>query len=93
MSSPWSARVEVAPATSRLLIERAHEELLAGNAGDPRLEDVRPLVRESWRRSLASDATAEGLPRLDMTADEYDVYDTATGRAFRLVKHRQNAKV
>ena len=30
---------------------------------------------------------------LDMTADEYDVYDTATGRAFRLVKHRQNAKV
>lgn len=77
MSSPWSARVEVAPATSRLLIERAHEELLAGNAGDPRLEDVRPLVRESWRRSLASDAAAEGLPRLDMTADELEAYRRA----------------
>ncbi|MCK6079571.1 GAF domain-containing protein [Microbacterium sp. EYE_5] len=77
MSSPWSTRVEVAPATSRLLIERAHEELLAGNAGDPRLEDVRPLVRESWRRSLASDAAAEGLPRLDMTADELEAYRRA----------------
>ena len=77
MSSPWSARVEVAPATSRLLIERAHEELLAGNAGDPRLEDVRPLVRESWRRSLASSAAAEGLPRLDMTADELEAYRRA----------------
>lgn len=77
MSSPWSARVEVAPATSRLLIERAHEELLAGNAGDPRLADVRPLVRESWRRSLASDAAAEGLPRLDMTADELEEYRRA----------------
>lgn len=77
MSSPWSARVEVAPATSRLLIERAHEELLAGNAGDPRLEDVRPLVRESWRRSIASDAAAEGLPRLDMTADELEAYRRA----------------
>ena len=77
MSSPWSARVEVAPVTSRLLIERAHEELLAGNAGDPRLEDVRPLVRESWRRSIASDAAAEGLPRLDMTADELEAYRRA----------------
>ncbi|THE08557.1 transcriptional regulator [Microbacterium oleivorans] len=77
MTSPWSVRTEVAPATSRLLIERAHEELLAGNAGDPRLADVRPLVRESWRRSLASSAAAEGLPRLDMTADELEAYRRA----------------
>ena len=52
MSSPWSSRREVSPETSRLLIERAHEELLAGNAADERLRDVRSLVRDSWRRSL-----------------------------------------
>jgi serine/threonine-protein kinase RsbW len=30
---------------------------------------------------------------LDMTADEYDIRATDTGRAFRLVKHRQGASV
>jgi serine/threonine-protein kinase RsbW len=30
---------------------------------------------------------------LDMTADEYDVTGTETGRQFRLVKHRQGATV
>lgn len=46
MTSPWSVRTEVAPATSRLLIERAHEELLAGNAGIP-----------GWRTSARSCAS------------------------------------
>ncbi|WP_127473598.1 GAF domain-containing protein [Microbacterium sulfonylureivorans] len=74
MSSPWSQRREVSPETSRLLIERAHEELLAGNAGDERLADVRALVRESWRRSLESLVGAEALPPLDLDADALDEY-------------------
>lgn len=77
MPSPWSERHEVSPETSRLLIERAHEELVAGNAGDQRLGDVRTLVRDSWRRSLDSLAGAEGLPPLDLTADELEAYRKA----------------
>ncbi|MFJ6651786.1 GAF domain-containing protein [Microbacterium sp. NPDC091313] len=75
MPSPWSTRLDVAPATSRLLIERAHEELVAGD--DRRLTDVRPLVRESWRRAVASAVGPEGLPRLDLTADELEAYRRA----------------
>ena len=74
MPSSWSTRREVAPVTSRLSLERAHEQLLAGNLADPRLADVRPLVRDSWRRSLASAVGAEQLPRLDLSDEELDVY-------------------
>jgi hypothetical protein len=74
MSSPWSPRREVSPQTSRLLIERAHEELVAGNDADPRMRDVRPLVQESWRRSLASLVGAEGLPPLDLASAELEEY-------------------
>ncbi|MGP3533594.1 GAF domain-containing protein [Microbacterium sp. RD1] len=77
MSSPWSTRPEVAPDTSRLLIERAHDELVAGNLSDRRLADVRPLVWESWRRSLASAAGPEGLPRLELIADDLEAYRRA----------------
>lgn len=77
MSSPWSLRPGVAPDTSRLLIERAHDEFVAGNSADPRLGDIRPLVRESWRRSAASLVGAEELPRLDLTADELERYRLA----------------
>jgi hypothetical protein len=77
MSSPWSPRREVSPETSRLLIERAHEELLAGNAADQRLMDVRPLVRESWRRSLDRLVGAEGLPPLDLGEEAIDEYRRA----------------
>jgi hypothetical protein len=77
VSSPWSQRREVSPETSRLLIERAHEELVAGNAADERLNDVRMLVRESWRRSLDSLVGAEGLPPLDLTAEELEAYRRA----------------
>ncbi|SFR87820.1 Transcriptional regulatory protein, C terminal [Microbacterium sp. cf046] len=74
MSSPWSPRREVSPQTSRLLIERAHEELVAGNPADRRMRDVRPLVQESWRRSLASLVGAEGLPPLDLAVEELEEY-------------------
>lgn len=77
MSSPWSPRREVSPETSRLLIERAHDEFLAGNGQDERLRDVRTLVRESWRRSLESLVGAEGLPPLDLDAETLDEYRRA----------------
>ena len=74
MPSSWSPRREVSPETSRLLIERAHEELVAGNAADERLRDVRDLVRESWRRSLESLVGVEGLPPLDLGAHALEDY-------------------
>lgn len=77
MSSSWSQRREVSPETSRLLIERAHEELVAGNTADERLHDVRLLVRDSWRRSLDSLVGAEALPPLDLTAEELEAYRRA----------------
>lgn len=77
MPSPWSSRREVSPETSRLLIERAHEELVGGNIGDPRLGQIRPLVQDSWRRSLAHLVGAEGLPPLELGDDELDAYRRA----------------
>ncbi|GAA3637580.1 GAF domain-containing protein [Microbacterium awajiense] len=77
MSSPWSSRRDVSAETSRLLIERAHEELLAGNAADERLADVRDLVRDSWRRSLEGLVGVEGLPPLDLDSDSLDEYRRA----------------
>ncbi len=77
VSSPWSQRRDVSPETSRLLIERAHEELVSGNTADQRLLDVRPLVRDSWRRSLASLVGAEGVPPLELTAGELEAYRRA----------------
>ncbi len=74
MSSPWSSRREVSPETSRLLIERAHDELVHGNSGDQRLLDVRPLVRESWRRSLAGLVGAEALPPVALSPAELEEY-------------------
>jgi len=72
--SPWSSRREVSPETSRLLIERAHEELVVGNVEDPRLEHIRPLVHASWRRSLANLVGAEGLPPLELGDEELEAY-------------------
>lgn len=77
MSSAWSVRREASPENSRLIIERAHEELVAGNTADVRLDDVRPLVRESWRRSLAHLVGAEGLPPLELAAAQLDEYRAA----------------
>lgn len=74
MSSPWSSKREVSPENARLLIERAHDELVTGNPGDPRLLDVRPLVRESWRRSVAGLVGADAPPPLDLGAPELEEY-------------------
>lgn len=74
MPSSWSRGRDVSPESSHLLIARAHDELVAGNADDERLRDVRPLVRESWRRSLDSSVGAEALPPLDLVTAELEAY-------------------
>ncbi|SDQ55301.1 GAF domain-containing protein [Microbacterium sp. cf332] len=77
MSSSWSAQWDVAPESSRLLIERAHDELLAGSDADRRLADVRALVRDSWRRSIANLVGAEALPPLDLDERAIAAYRSA----------------
>jgi len=77
MSSPWTPSREASSENSRLIIERAHDELVAGNLGDVRIGDVRPLVRESWRRSLEKLVGAEGLPPLDLSALQLEDYRRA----------------
>lgn len=76
MPSGWQPAREHSPAP-RLLIERAHEELVAGNLADRRLQQVRALVRESWERSWRQRVGAEGLPPLDLTGAELDAYRLA----------------
>lgn len=77
MPSPWQSSREPAAAVSRLLIERAHEELVAGNVDDTRLQSVRALVRESWERSWRQRVGAEGLPPIELTAEALDAYRLA----------------
>lgn len=77
MTSNWSRRRDVSPETSRLLIERAHEEFVAGNPADRRLLDVRELVRDSWRRSLAGAVGAEDAPPIELTGADLDAYRLA----------------
>ena len=77
MSSSWSAQWDVAPESSRLLIERAHDELLAGTDAERRLNDVRSLVRESWRRSMANLVGAEALPPLEFDERALAAYRSA----------------
>lgn len=72
MSSPWTPRREGSPDSSRLLIERAHEEFVRGNSNDPRIADVRGMVRDSWRRSLDSMVGIEGLPPLALDAEQIE---------------------
>ncbi|MDQ1130030.1 GAF domain-containing protein [Microbacterium sp. SORGH_AS_0888] len=71
-SSPWSSSRDVPAADSRLMIERAHEEFVRGNADDARLGDVRGVVRDSWRRSVESLVGPEGLPPLALTPEQLD---------------------
>lgn len=77
MPSPWSSRRDLSPQSSRLLIERAHEELVAGNIADARLAQVRPLVRDSWHRSVDGLVGVEGLPPLELTDAELEAYRSA----------------
>ncbi|CAD5142424.1 Uncharacterized 47.3 kDa protein in thcA 5'region [Microbacterium sp. Nx66] len=74
MSATWHDPREASPTASRLLVERAHEELIAGNLDDHRLREVRPLVRESWERSWHRRVGPEALPPLDLFEDELDAY-------------------
>ncbi|GAB3282739.1 GAF domain-containing protein [Microbacterium lacusdiani] len=74
MSSTWVTGFEPLLDASRTLIERAHDELLAGNDADPRLRHVRPLVRESWRRSLAGAVGPEALPPLELSGHELELH-------------------
>ncbi len=74
MSSPWSASRDVSPETSRLIIERAHEELVAGNLDDHRLRQVRPVVRASWERARNYRIDAEVAPPLAFTAQQLEEY-------------------
>lgn len=77
MPTPWQESRDAHPPASRLLIERAHEELLAGNLDDQRLQQVRPLVRESWERSWRGRVGPEAAPRLELISDELDAYRRA----------------
>lgn len=77
VTSPWSSSRNVSPEISRLLIARAHEELVAGNLDDSRLQQVRPLVRASWQRAWQGRVGAEGLPPVAFTAEELEDYRTA----------------
>lgn len=77
MSSSWSPQRDVSPQTSRLMVERAHEEFVTGNADDRRLADVRQLVRESWRRSRDGAVAAEALPPVALTGSALEEYRQA----------------
>jgi GAF domain len=57
-SNPWVAMgVTTDPVARSLLLRRVHEREFAGEGGSS--PDVRELVRESWRRSLAAGVTPE----------------------------------
>lgn len=77
MPSPWSASRDAGSATSRLIIERAHEELLAGNLDDQRLQQVRPLVRDSWLRSWRQRVEAEASAEFELAREELEAYRSA----------------
>ncbi len=77
MPSSWSTRPDVSPETSRLLIERAHDEFVGGNDDDPRVRQIRSLVQDSWRRSLAHLVGAEGMPPLELDGDDLEAYRRA----------------
>ncbi|WP_102193598.1 GAF domain-containing protein [Microbacterium aurantiacum] len=74
MAAPWHPSGDALPEASRLLIERAHEELIAGNLEDKRLLQVRPLVRESWERSLRGRVGPEAAPGLELATEEIEAY-------------------
>ncbi|MFF5624740.1 GAF domain-containing protein [Microbacterium sp. NPDC012755] len=74
MAASWNASRDALPEASRLLIERAHEELIAGNLDDRRLQQVRPLVRASWERSWRGRVGPEGAPSLELAEEELERY-------------------
>ncbi len=77
MTAQWQISREAFPEASRLIIERAHEELIAGNLDDHRLQQVRPLVRASWERSWRGRVGPETPPDLALGQDELFAYRDA----------------
>lgn len=77
MSAQWHVSRDALPEASRLIIERAHEEMLAGNLDDRRLQQVRPLVRASWERSWRGRVGPETPPGIDLGHDELEAYRLA----------------
>lgn len=78
MLNPWLALPDGAPtavATRRL---RAAHEALVTRGGAPRGDQVRPVVWESWRRSLVSGVDPDGAPPpVDLLDDELLAYREA----------------
>jgi len=77
VSVQWHVSRDALPEASRLIIERAHEEMLAGNLDDRRLQQVRPLVRASWERSWRGRVGPETPPEIDLGHDELEAYRLA----------------
>ncbi|MFT4260008.1 transcriptional regulator [Microbacterium sp.] len=77
MAASWNASRDAHTEASRLFVERAHEELISGNLDDQRLQQVRPLVRESWERSIRNGVCHEGLPAFALAAEELERYRLA----------------
>ena len=71
-SNPWVAMdVTTDPVARSRLLRRVHERAFAGQAGSS--PDVRELVRESWRRSLAAGVTPDqGGATLRLTPSELE---------------------
>jgi GAF domain len=71
-SNPWVAMdVTTDPVARSRLLRRVHERAFAGQAGSA--PDVRELVRESWRRSLAAGVTPDqGGATLRLTPSELE---------------------
>ncbi|MFJ2368044.1 GAF domain-containing protein [Microbacterium sp. NPDC087665] len=74
MSVQWHVSRDALPEASRLIIERAHEEMLAGNLDDRRLQQVRPLVRASWERSWRGRVGPETPPEVDLGREALEAY-------------------
>lgn len=83
MASIWRPTRSIAPSTSRLIVERAHEEFLSGNLEDARLRDVRGVVRASWERAAAGHIAPDAAPPVEFDVDalrEYRARHPLAGR-------------
>lgn len=72
MAASWNASRDALPEASRLVIERAREEFIAGDIDDSRLQQVRPVVRASWERSWRGRVDTEGAPSLELVGEELE---------------------
>jgi hypothetical protein len=76
--NPWLALPEGAPTPVLTRGLRAAHEALVTSAGSPPGVRVRPVVWDSWRRSLGSGIDPDGaLPPVDLLDADLDAYRTA----------------